>query len=100
MNDQLGMHQIHYHLLRKKYSQLEKETPGISFVIKKFHPYLYGKSSTIYTDHQPLKHVFNDSHPVPVMAFLHTQQWALTLGAYHYSIGYKPGRNHGILMVE
>ena len=49
----------------------------------------------IYTDHQLLKHLFNDFHPVAVMASSHILRWTMTLGAYHYSIGYKPGRNHG-----
>ena len=55
--------------VKKKYSQL---VIAIIFGVKKFHPYLYGQSFTIYTDHQPLKHLFNDSRPVPVMAFIYS----------------------------
>ena len=78
----------------KKYSQLEKEALAIIFGVKKFHQYLYGLRFTIYTDHQPLKHLFNSTRPVPVMASSRIQRWAMTLAAYHYSIGYKPGQHH------
>ena len=78
----------------KKYSQLEKEALAILFGVKKFHQYLYGYRFQIYTDHQPLKHIFNDERPVPVMASSRIQRWAMTLGAYQYSIGYKPGQHH------
>ena len=49
----------------------------------------------IYADHQPFKHLFHNSCPVPVMASSCIQRWAMTLTAYHYSIGYKPGMKHG-----
>ncbi len=70
----------------KKYSQLEKEALAIIFGIKKFHQYLFGLRFTIYTDHQPLKHLFNEARPVPVIASSRIQRWARlplpeTLGA-------------------
>ena len=75
----------------KKYSQLEKEGLAIVFSVKKFHQYLAGKHFTIYSDHQPLKYLFNESKPVPVMAASRIQCWALLLGAYDYSIQHRPG---------
>ena len=77
----------------KKYAQLEKEGLAIIFAVKKFHKYLYGRPFTIYSDHQPLKHLFSESRQVPLMAASRIQRWALTLGAYQYTIQYRPGAN-------
>lgn len=73
----------------KKYSQLE-EGLAIVFAIKKFKQYLYGRSFTIYSDHQPLKYLC--SRPVPTMAASRIQCWALTLSAYNYTIQHRPCR--------
>jgi hypothetical protein len=75
----------------KKYSQLEKEGLAIIFAVKKFHQYLSGRKFTIYSDHQPLKYLFSESRQVPVMAASRVQRWALTLGAYQYTIEHRPG---------
>ena len=75
----------------QRYSQLEKEGLAIIFAVKKFHQYLSGKPFTIYSDHQPLKYLFSESRQVPVMAASRIQRWALTLGAYEYTIQYRPG---------
>lgn len=44
------------------------------------------------SDHQPLKSLFSDSCPVPLMASSRIQCWALTLSAYDYTITHKPGK--------
>jgi hypothetical protein len=75
----------------KKYSQLEKEGLAIIFAVKKFHQYLSGRHFTIYSDHQPLKYLFGELKQVPVMAASRIQRWALTLGAYDYTIQFRPG---------
>ena len=75
----------------KNYSQLEKEGLAIVFGVKKFHNYLYGRHFTIESDHQPLSFLFNESKGISQMASSRIQRWALTLGAYHYTIRYKPG---------
>ena len=56
--------------------QLDKEGLAIIFGVKRFHQYLVGRHFTILSDHKRL------------------QRWALTLGAYDYSIHYKPGPDH------
>ena len=62
---------------------------------KKFHLYLNGQGFMIYTDVQPLKHLFNNSCPIPVMASLHIQRCPMILGSYHCWISYKTGSYHG-----
>ena len=50
------------------YSQLEKEALAIVFAVKKFHTYLYGRHFLIYSGHQPLSYLLNESKGVPAMA--------------------------------
>ena len=78
----------------RNYSQLEREALSIVFGVKKFHYYLYGRSFTILSDHQPLKHLLSESRAIPPMASARIQRWALTLSAYKYTLAYKPGEHH------
>ena len=78
----------------KKYSQLDKEGLAIIFGVKRFHQYLVGRHFTILSDHKPLQHLFQETRGIPVLASARIQRWALTLGAYDYSIQYKPGLDH------
>ena len=78
-------------IAEKKYSQLEKEALAIVFAVKKLHQYLYGRSFIIYSDHQPLKYLFNQARQIPVMASSRIQRWALTLSGYQYTIQHRPG---------
>ena len=78
----------------KKYAQLEKEGLAILFGVKKFNQYLLGRKFAILSDHKPLQHLFSPSRPVPPLASARIQRWALTLGAYDYTIEYKPGPEH------
>ena len=75
----------------KKYSQLEKEALAIIFGVRKYHQYLYGRSFELMTDHKPLMYIFNENKGIPAMASGRIQRWALTLGAYTYTIRYKKG---------
>ncbi len=75
----------------RKYSQLEKEGLAIVFAVSKFHQFLHGRQFSIYSVHQPLKHLFNETRQVPVVASANIQRWALTLSTYQYKIQYRPG---------
>ena len=79
----------------RNYSHLDKEALAIIFGIKKFHQYICGRKFTLYTDHKPLIHIFNESKSVPAMASARLQRWALTLSAYTYTIKYKSGKQQG-----
>ena len=74
----------------KKYAQLEKGL-AIVFGVKKFNDFLLGRKFTICSDHKPLQHLFSELRPVPPLASARIHRWALTLGAYDYSITYRPG---------
>ena len=74
----------------KKYSQIEKEGLAIIFGVKRFHQYLFGRPFIIMSNHKPLKNLFSESQTTPTLASARLQQWSLTLGAYDYTIQYKP----------
>ena len=75
----------------KNYSQLDKEGLAITFGVKRFHQFLYGRMFTIESDHKPLIHISSDNKCIPQMASARLQRWALLLSAYQYKIKYKPG---------
>ena len=77
--------------VERKYSQLDKEAMAIVFGVKRFHQYLYGRQFAIVSDHKPLQYLLSESRGVPVMASARLQRWALILGAYQYTISYRPG---------
>lgn len=79
---------------QKNYAQLHREALAIIFAVKKFHKYVYGKSFTIYSDHQPLREIFNENKSIPV-ANGRLQRWAIFLSAYDYKIVYKKGSKLG-----
>ncbi len=75
----------------KRYSQLDKEGLAIIFGVKRFHQYLAGRHFSILSDHKHLQHLFQETKGIPTLASARLQRWALALGAYDYSIQYKPG---------
>ena len=79
----------------RKYAQLEREELAIVFGVCRFHQYLWGRHFDNQSDHKPLKYLFSQTRAVPTMASACIQHWALMLGAYHYSVDYKPGKELG-----
>ena len=75
----------------KRYSQLDKEALAIIYGVKRFHHYLYGRKFAISSDHKPLQYLLSEARAVPVMASARLQRWAQLLGAYQYTITYRPG---------
>lgn len=74
----------------RRYSTIEKELLAIVWAVKNFRCYLLGKRFTVYTDHQPLKGVFNVKDPTSRLIRFHHK-----LSEYDYEIQYKPGRKNG-----
>ena len=81
-------------LAKIKCSHPNKEGLVIIFGIKHFHQYIFSCHFTILSDHKLLQHLFKQSSVTPTLASAQIQRWALILGAYHYTIQYKPGREH------
>lgn len=79
---------------QKNYAQLHREALAIVFAVKKFHKYIFGKKFVIYSDHQPLREIFNEKKSVPV-ASGRLQRWAIFLAMYDYHIEYRKGTKMG-----
>jgi hypothetical protein len=58
-------------IAERSYAQLDKEALAIIFGVKHFHLYLYGRTFTIYSDHNPLKQIFSSTKGTPSMASSH-----------------------------
>ena len=79
----------------KKYSQIDREALSIVWSIKRFHKYLYARSFELYTDHQPLKYIFDVNRGIPEMGSSRVQRWAVTLAAYDFTVKFRPTQKHG-----
>jgi hypothetical protein len=74
---------------QKKYSTSEKELLAIVMAVEFFHPFLYGKRFTIYTDHLPLTFLMNKKNPHPRL-----ERWILRLSLYDFIIKFRPGKKN------
>ena len=79
----------------RQYVQVEKEALSLTFGIRKFHQYLYGRSFTLITDHKALTTTLGPKQGIPALSAARMQRWALQLSAYSYSISYRPTKSHG-----
>lgn len=70
----------------RNYSHLEKEALAIIFGVTRFRDYLLCRSFVLITDHKPLVGIFREDKAIPAMTASRIQRWALTLGAYTYTI--------------
>ncbi|GFS01474.1 polyprotein [Elysia marginata] len=52
----------------KNYSQIDKEGLALTFGVKKFHKFIYGRPVVIYTDHKPLLGLLGENKPIPQTA--------------------------------
>ena len=66
---------------------IEKEAFGVVYALKKLHPYLWGASFEIHTDHKPLKSLFSAE-----IRNTKLQRWAIQISQYGCPIFYHPGK--------
>ena len=72
-----------------KYAQIDREALGIYWAVKKFYPYLYGRTFTLVTDCQSLTSIFSPSKSIPATTAARVQRYALYISGFNYDIEYK-----------
>jgi transposase InsO family protein len=70
-----------------RWPTIEKEAFGVVYALKKFHPYLWGATFEIHTDHKPLKSLFSAE-----IRNSKLQRWAIQISEYSAPIRYHPGK--------
>ena len=72
----------------QNYAQIEKELLAITFGLKKFHHFTYGRPVQVITDHKPLESI--TKKPL-CKAPRRLQNMLLKNQEYHYQVRYRPG---------
>lgn len=74
----------------RRYSQIQKEATAIIFGVRRFHQYLYGRSTpfVLRTDHKPLLSIFGPHKGIPEVSANRLQRYAIFLNGYNYTIEY------------
>ena len=70
----------------KNWTTTEEEAYAVVWALQYFHPYVYGRKVTIYTDHKALKWLQDIKQPNGKLA-----RWILKLEEYDYTIEHLPG---------
>lgn len=72
----------------KNYAQIEKEMLAITYGLKKFHTFTYGRLVQVITDHKPLVSI---TRKPLCKTSRRLQNMLLKVQEYNYSVSYKPG---------
>lgn len=70
-------------------STIEKEMLAITWAVKHFRPYLYGRKFTLRTDHKPLQWLHSLKEPNSKL-----MRWKLLMEEYDYTVEFIKGRSN------
>jgi hypothetical protein len=73
----------------RNYSTIERECLAIVWAVKKYSPYLYGRSFTVQSDHRPLEHLEGLKATNKRL-----MRWALALQPYDILVESIPGKEN------
>ena len=94
LQDDVQLHPIAYASralspAESKYAVTELETLAVVWALSHFHPFLYGHSVTVYTDHSAVKAVLNTPNP----SGKHARWWTRVYGkGVNITFQYRPGK--------
>ncbi|XP_065204056.1 uncharacterized protein K02A2.6-like [Planococcus citri] len=77
-----------------RYSQIDRESLGIYWGVKKFFNYLYGRKFELLADCQPLQLIFNATASKPSLYATRLLHYALFLQGFNYTIKYRNTKAH------
>lgn len=72
----------------KRYSQKEREALAVVWACEHLHLYVYGKPTTVYTDHKPLVSIYSNPSSKPPARI---ERWVLRLQPYQITVKYRRG---------
>lgn len=82
----IGFHARALSKSERKYSTTKRELLAIVFALKKYHQFLWGNHSTLYTDHKSLTYLHTKPVTNPMMG-----GWLDTICDYNLTIVHRPG---------
>ena len=74
--------------VERNYSQIEKEGHTITYVVKKFHRFIHGRTFVLQTDHKLFLLILGLKNGVPTHSANRLQRWSVILLNYNYEIQY------------
>ncbi|KAF4532139.1 hypothetical protein B566_EDAN017008 [Ephemera danica] len=78
----------------QNYSHVDKEALAVVFGVRKFYPYLAGRSFTIITDSKPVVGIFNPTKSISENLSPRMLRWRLYLNNFDFVIEHKKGMLH------
>ena len=68
----------------------------MSFGVRRFSQYLYGKHFHLVTDNRALSHILNPQRELPALTAARMQRYALQLAAFSYEVELRKSENMGL----
>ena len=95
MKGQSLMFRILCQMLKRNYTQIDKEAVALVFTVQMFHTYLYGRKFVLVTNYKPLVTLLGIKKAIPPLAAARLQRWAISYQhILEYEIEYKSTQCH------